>query len=114
MANLTTTEKKPYFGFSDKPVKIKELVKTANHDVEATVTIGGKRYVFRGQLCVDHITGSWKWGEQVAINVWTVDTPQVQDRAKNDGYNRVAIALDPKLLERLCEKLLQKLWGLNG
>lgn len=105
-------KKTPYYGVSSQnPVEIQELVKVKGK-VESTVSFGGRRIVFRGNLVVDHIKGSWRWGEQIAINLWTKDLPEFQSRANNDGYSRVAIALPPELARRLCEKLLEKLWGL--
>jgi hypothetical protein len=99
--------KKPY-----GDVRFKELVKV-KEPIDATVSFGNKRMVFHGQLVVDHIEQSWKWGDQVTINVWLKDPPEIETRAYNDGYSRVAIALPIGLARRFCETLLEKLWELG-
>jgi len=99
--------KKPY-----GDVQFKELVKI-KEPIDATVSFGKKRIVFHGELVVDHIEKSWKWGDQITINVWLKDLPKIETRAYNDGYSRVGIALPIEVARRFFEKLLEKLWKLG-
>lgn len=99
--------KKPY-----GDVQFKELAKI-REPIDATVSFGEKRIVFHGQLVVDHIEQSWKWGDQITMNVWLKDLPEIETRAYNDGYSRVAIALPVTVARRFFEKLLEKLWELG-
>lgn len=101
-----------YAPSSEEPVTIKELVKVQGK-IDSTVSFGGRRLVFKGNLVVDEVKGSWKWGHEVTFNLWTRDLPEIEARATNDGYSRVAISLKPEVARRLCEKLLEKLWSLG-
>lgn len=105
--------KKPYFGQSEDPIEISELVKVQGI-VDSTVCWGDRRLVFTGNLVIDHVKGSWRWGEEITFNLWTRDLPKFESRAENDGYSRVAISLDPKTALLLCERLLEKLWRLGA
>jgi len=109
---LEYIQKKPYFGSSEVPVRIRELMKVKGL-VDSTVSYGEKRLVFSGNLVVDHVKGSWRWGEEVAINLWTRDLPRFENRAENDGYSRVAISLDLRTALGLCQRWLEKLWSLG-
>jgi len=111
VANAVIAEKTPYFGNASTPVIIKELVRLKNK-IDSTVAFGDRRIVFNGTLCVDHVQNSLKWGNEITINLWTRDFPKFEQRAKNDGYSRVAISLKPTEALALCERLLEKLWGI--
>lgn len=110
MARVIVAEKRPYYGEAKTPVIIKELVRLAGK-IDSTVSWGDRRVVFNGTLSVDHVKNSLKWGDEVTINLWTKDLPKFEQRAKNDGYSRVAISLKPREALALCERLLEKLWG---
>ncbi len=107
-----TSEKKPYYGNSEQPVQIRELVKLED-PLDSTVCFGDKRLVFTGELCIDEVKGSYKWGHEVTINLWLIGMPKIEKRAENDGYSRVAISLPPGKMRLLCEKLLTELWELG-
>lgn len=108
-----TVAKKPYYGISsEEPVKIKELVKVKGK-TDGTFCFANKRYVIRGTLAADFVQGSWKWGTQVAFNIYAKDLPQVESRPPQDGYTRLAIALNPSTARLLCEELLTRLWELG-
>lgn len=114
--------KKPYYGSSShEPVKIKTLLKS-REPIDAVAAFGpnapilgleNKRLVLNGPLCVDHVRGSWRWGEEAAFNVWTRKMPKLEPRAQNDGYFRLSWSMPLLMVKSFNEKLLEKLWQLG-
>lgn len=97
----------------EKPVKIKPLIKLVD-PVDATVCYGKNRILFeKANLAVDHVTGSERWGDQIAYNVWTRKFPKFEVRPLNNGFNRVAWSMPVLLCKSFNEKLLEKLWSVK-
>lgn len=96
----------------EKPVKITPLIKL-REPVDATCCFGEKRILFeQANLAVDLVTGSERWGDQIAYNLWTRKFPKFETRPLvHNGYNRVAWSLPVLTCKSFNEKLLEKLWG---
>jgi hypothetical protein len=75
-----------------KGVQITEIYK-CRYPIEATVAFSGKRLVFKGNFTIDITGGSWKFGNQIQFVMWTKNNILQEERAINDGYNRIEIAL---------------------
>lgn len=89
-----------------KGVEIHELA-TSQVPVEATVAYGNKRLVFRGLCTVDKTQGSWKFGEQIQLVLWTKEKVKVENRAENNGYNRIEIALPKEIGIRMIQEVAE-------
>ena len=92
-------------------LRINELAKYSR-PVEATVAFGDKRLVFKGFFVIDTTKGSWKFGDQVQLVLWSRDLPDEELRAENDDYSRIEIALPLDSIGTL-ESALKKLWALK-
>ena len=62
-------------------------------EVEATVCFDNDRFVFKGVFTVDRTKSSWKFWDQLQF-VLHGKIPVIKEkRARNDGWNRIEIAL---------------------
>lgn len=108
---MLKAEKKPYYGKADTPVEMREL-KRFYKPVDVTFAFGDHRYVLHGILCISHVKGSLRWGEQIQITVHTQDLPRRERRAKSDGYSRMAINLEPHDAETFFKKGMEAAWSI--
>ena len=94
-------------GKSEKPVKFFHYAKSGR-PFEATVSYGDTRLVFEGQVVFEKTQGSFKFGEQFQIVLWTKNLPLTEERAINDGYSRIEIALPLEVGERMVRQAANK------
>ena len=78
--------------------------------VEATVCYANQRITIEGELRFDRTEGSWKYGSQFQIHLFTKNLPKFDKRAENNGYTRIEIAVPLKLAGPLLEETLHELW----
>jgi hypothetical protein len=88
---------------SYKGIEISEL-STSGIPVEGTIAFGNRRVVFKGLVTIDKTKGSWKFGEQIQFVLWTKDPVRIEERADNDGYNRIEIALPLGMGKRMLKE----------
>lgn len=105
-------EVQEYRGKSDVPVKFPELARCPV-PVEATVCYGKRRLVFKGTFAFTRTRGSWKYGDQLKIDLFGSEEPRVEVRAVNKGWTRIEIEVPleegRKMLEDAVEALDQRL-----
>ena len=113
LVTLSLQKKRNYGG-----VEFLELLKV-NQPIDSIVAFGpqaplqlrNKRVSFTGELVVDRIQNSYAWPDQITLNLWCKDLPTFEDRPYNDGYNRVAVPLSPKVARELARGLDRLLSG---
>lgn len=79
-----------------KDMTIDEL-STTKTVVEGTASFRDKRIVFKGRFTIDRTKCSWKFGNQIQFVLWCREPIKIEQRAQNDGYNRIEIAMSEKM-----------------
>ena len=115
LVELTLRKKK---GYGD--VQITELLKV-NQPQDSIIAFGpiaplkgleNKRLVLPdGNLRVDIARNSYRWPNQVPINVWSPDPWVLEDRPFNDNYNRNSIPLGLETAREIARGLDRLLSG---
>lgn len=91
-----------------KGAQYAELYSTSNVK-RIVVEFGDKKLMFSGgQLSVDLISESYKYGTEFQIKYWTREDPQELPRtADHNGYARVGFYLSPEEGKRLVRALTE-------
>jgi hypothetical protein len=80
-----------------------ENVATTSKDVTFTFSYGDKRFTVKGPLSIVRTKGSWKYGDETHLTIHTLEQPVLQDRAANNGYTRLEVAMPTEEFERLLQ-----------
>lgn len=84
-------------------------ISSRRKQIEATASFSDKKIVFRGELGIDRTEGSYKWGPQVLIALWSFELPKIDSRCNNKGYSRVQIAISREDAKKLFKEALAEL-----
>ena len=103
-------EMKPYAEYNG--VKIFSL-SSLSSPVDATVSYSKTRITFAGKIGVDRTEGSYKFGDEILIALWTKELPKINDRCSQKGFSRIQINLSLKDAISLFKNALEKLEDLK-
>ena len=77
--------------------------------VKATVCYGQRRIVFKGVLAFSRTKGSWKYGDELKIDLFCKDWPKFEERVKNNGWTRIEIEIPLHVGEKMLRDALDAL-----
>lgn len=84
-----------------------DIVETATkHDT--TIAFGNKRLVLKGNVSIEQMKGSQRWGDQVQIVAYGKELIEEVRASGTTGYNRVEIALPKEIGEALIKAFADK------
>lgn len=106
----TRQDVKPYASYNG--VNIYQLT-LGRQIVEATVSYGETRIMYRGQIGIDRTEGSYRFGDQVLIAMWMRDLPKIETRCRQKGYSRIQINMTIPEAITMFKEALQKLEALE-
>jgi hypothetical protein len=75
-------------------------------EIEATCSFEDKRIVFTGILALEKMSNSWKFGKQIQIVLFGKNI-KIEHRSRNNGNDRIEIAIPFVLGEELLRKFIR-------
>lgn len=94
-----------------EPVNFKLLAKTQKKH-RAVVTFDDNHWKWDGIVTIEHMTESWKYGEEIQIKMMTYDKPTIEcSRSGKKELCKIEINLPPEDALSLLKTTLEKHYG---
>jgi hypothetical protein len=87
---------------------VKYEIVESNDKIESTVSMNNDRIIYNGKVAFEKMSGSYKFGKQIQIVVFTKDV-KIENRTFNNGFERIEIAIPYELGKIMFKEFIKKI-----